>query len=121
MLDAIKLTNAETTDEAHPDRVAEAEITIVKDVDGHFIFPVISEEWRQPHDERKVTRRILKKGDLVMPKKNGSEGNSSHDEDEEENSYDDKVIRSKKTKRAPTPPVETSESEAASGTGAQRS
>ena len=69
VLDALKLTNVETTDEVSSDRVAEAEITVVKDENGQFIFPVIAEDWRQPYDGRKVTRRILKKGDLVMPKK----------------------------------------------------
>ena len=34
VLDAIKLTNAETTDEIHSDRVHEMEITVVKDVEG---------------------------------------------------------------------------------------
>ena len=87
-----KLTNVETTDEVSSDRVAEAEITVAKYENGNFIFPVIAEDWNQPHDGRKVTRRILKKGDLVMPKKNVREGHASQDDDEEENSYEEKVI-----------------------------
>ena len=37
ILDALKLTNAETTDEVSSDRVAEAEITVVKDEQGNYI------------------------------------------------------------------------------------
>ena len=116
VLDAIKLTNAETTDEVHSDRVHEMEITVVKDVDGNF--SVLSENWNQPYDGRKMTKRLLKKGDLVIPKKSKREGNSSLEGDEdEENSYDEKTIRTKKTKRAPNPPVASSGSEGESSMG----
>ena len=62
-----------------------------------------------------MTKRILKKGDLVIPKR---EGNSSLDGDEdEENSYDEKIIRDKKIKRPPNPPVASSGSESEPGKG----
>ena len=117
-MDAIKLTNAETTDEVSSDRVAEAEITVIKDDQGNYIFPVIAENWTQPHDGRKATRRILKNGDLVEPKvKTVREGHASQDEDDESNSYEEKVVRSRKAKRAPDKTVDSSESEAASSKG----
>ena len=53
VLDGIELTNVETTDEVHSKRVHGKEITVFKDVSGNFIYPVISEEWRQPFDGRK--------------------------------------------------------------------
>ena len=43
VLDAIKLTKAETTDEVHSDRVHEMEITVVEDADGNFFSGFIGE------------------------------------------------------------------------------
>lgn len=31
-----------------------------------FIFPLREEEWQQPLDARKMTRRIIKKGELIV-------------------------------------------------------
>ena len=53
-----------------------------------------------------------------MPKKRKSDGHTSQnkedDEDDNEICYAEKIIRAKNTKRAPLPPVASSESEAAS-------
>ena len=57
VLDGIKLANVESTDEVHSERVHEMEITVLKDASGDFYFPVLSENWNQPHDGRKLTRR----------------------------------------------------------------
>ena len=82
ILDGIELTNAQSTDEVHTKHVHEKEITVQKDANNNFIFPVISEEWQQPHDGRKMTRRIFKKGDLIMPKSNRQrEGQTSQAND----------------------------------------
>ena len=62
VLDGMKLTHVETTDEVHSERVHEKETTVLKDVNGSFFFPVLSGDREQPCDGRNMTRRILKKG-----------------------------------------------------------
>ena len=60
----------------------------------------------------------MKNGDLVVLKvKTVREGHASQDEDDEGNSYEERIVRSRKVKRAPDKTVDTSESEAASSKG----
>lgn len=78
VLDARDLTNSPLIEEVHTERVSANEITVMKKDNGRqkesanevtfddFLFPVKDEEWRQPLDGRRMTRRIIKKGELVV-------------------------------------------------------
>ena len=66
VIDAFDLTNAQEVSEVYTKRVSADEIVIDKDVHGDFIFPIISEDWVQPIDGRRMTRRILKNNRLIV-------------------------------------------------------
>lgn len=78
IMDALDLTNAQSVEEVRTERFSANEITIMKKggveqkvIDkavtfDDFIFPVREDEWRQPLDGRKMARRMIKKGELVV-------------------------------------------------------
>lgn len=76
-MDSMDLTNATSVDELRTKRINANEITVLKKdgaeqhvktdkvTFGNFIFPIIDENFNQPIDGRKMTRRITKNGEKL--------------------------------------------------------
>ncbi len=56
VLDATELTHALLHSEVHCRRISAQAITIDKEKDGKFVFPVIEDDWEQPIDGHKLTK-----------------------------------------------------------------
>lgn len=125
ILDAVDLRNAQSTDEVHTKRVNSNEITVQKDANADFIFPVISEGSQQPHDGKKVTKRTIGNDDVVISddkrEDNTSQAKVGRSSDSSEDKYPQKVLRAKTPKKKKMPPAASSEEGAPSVEGGELS
>ena len=106
-------------------RVSANEIKIAKDENGDYVYHVISEGWGQPLEGRKVARRIIKNGELVISDDTSGDKtpqtDSSSSDSNEDNPHD-KILRAKNNKKIKKKNVTPDEGAASvdGGGGAQR-